>query len=303
MKIFVSHAAVDHFLANQFVDLLHEGTGLAKDDIFCSSKKGSIPTGEEFVQIILQRLAGARMVVLLISSPFLQSQFCLAETGAAQMRKKTGNLERIFPLVIPPAIRDDLKGVLLGSQAALITDETALGSIRDYIAQGFPGCAPLKQWVEGWQKFREAAMQVVVAYQLEETLKIATTRWAIYFADDSKLPGVQYPMKLRLEFRNYSGEVLQIDEASWSSGLLGISTHPKALNVLPWQLKTGLRPQDWSGEGRQITIKNEAVFRTWVGLNTTEADVWWRIANQRLGKMVVSGTIGRQRFTGRDLTF
>jgi len=130
MKIFVSHAAVDHALANQFVNLLYEGTGFAKTDIFCSSIAGSIPTGEEFVQIILQHLAEAGMVVLLISSPFLQSQFCLAETGAAQMRKQSGSLERIFPLVIPPAKLDDLKGFLLGSQAALITDQTALGSIR-----------------------------------------------------------------------------------------------------------------------------------------------------------------------------
>jgi hypothetical protein len=219
------------------------------------------------------------------------------------MRKKSGNLERIFPLVIPPAIRDDLKGVLLGSQAALITDEIALGSIRDYISQGFPGgCAPKTvggSVAEVSRNLNASRRRVPVGRKL----KIATTRWAIYFADDSKLPGVHYPMKLRLEFRNYSGEVLQIDEASWSSGLLGISTHPKALNVLPWQLKTGLRPQDWSGEGRQITVRNEAVFRTWVGLSTTEADVWWRIANQRLGKMVVSGIIGRQRFTGRELTF
>lgn len=57
-RIFVSHAASDEELVEDFVDLLQVGVGVHPDDIFCSSLPGmNIPTGIAFVEYIKSKIA------------------------------------------------------------------------------------------------------------------------------------------------------------------------------------------------------------------------------------------------------
>lgn len=79
-RIFVSHAAKDENLVEEFVELLQVGVGVHPDDIFCSSLPGmNIPTGAEFVRFIKAQVTNPDLVLLLISPEFLKSHFCQHE--------------------------------------------------------------------------------------------------------------------------------------------------------------------------------------------------------------------------------
>jgi len=89
---------------------LIRGTGIPHCDIFCSSTEGNIPNGAFFVQHILEQLAAADLIVLVLSESFLNSEFCIAEAGAAQVRQlaKTATL---YTLIVSPIDFPDLDGV------------------------------------------------------------------------------------------------------------------------------------------------------------------------------------------------
>src|ERR1700722_13345570 len=126
MKIFISHAAVDHELAVALSDLLDLGAGFSHDDVFCSSAKGSIPNGKYFVDHILQKLNEAELIVALLSKSYFKSKFCLAEAGAALTRQRAGNAQ-FYSFVVPPVAFSELEGALYGIQSGSLLDRSELG--------------------------------------------------------------------------------------------------------------------------------------------------------------------------------
>jgi hypothetical protein len=156
VRIFVSHAAEDRAIASKLVELLEIGMGVPDDHIFFSSQAGTVENGEFFVQTILAKLAEAELVVCLISRAYLRSQFCLAEAGAAMIKKFgigcKGTVDitsteamvggaiyapflllkervrcepkrsQIFSLTIPPTTLSEIGGVFYGVQAGSIQD-------------------------------------------------------------------------------------------------------------------------------------------------------------------------------------
>lgn len=102
-KIFISHSSKDKELVLSFVNFLRLGLNLRRDEIFCSSLSGCLPTGKEFIPAIKNVIQNCGVTILLITDNFLKSQFCLAEMGAVWALGQT-----IFPLLVPPITHEDI---------------------------------------------------------------------------------------------------------------------------------------------------------------------------------------------------
>ena len=149
--IFISHAAKDEQLVEDFVDLLQVGIGVHPDDIFCSSLPGmNIPTGTDFINYIKAQVMNPDLVLLMISPEFLKSQFCHHEVGASWALSLP-----IRPLLVPPLEFADVRGVLAGTEAAKLNDKGKLSDLRDEIAEKL-GLKPLK--TSHWERKRDRFM-------------------------------------------------------------------------------------------------------------------------------------------------
>ena len=123
-KIFISHAAADKQLVKAFVELLHDGMDINKDEIFCTSITGSLGIGEEFISRIREEIAGCEDVIFLITPEYKRSFMCLIEMGAAWALGKN-----IKPIIVPPLTFDDLEKPLDSRQAIMITDKDGLDQL------------------------------------------------------------------------------------------------------------------------------------------------------------------------------
>jgi len=133
--IFISHAAVDKIIIDDFYDLLQMGCDLRREEIFCTSVDGAgIETGKDFTDWIHANLNKSRIVIIFLSENYYSSRFCVAEMGAAWALGKD-----VFPLVVP-GIERDPGAVMLGRQSALV-DESGLDDLRDRIARLYPSAS------------------------------------------------------------------------------------------------------------------------------------------------------------------
>lgn len=111
-KLFISHSSKDATIVESFVELLQMGMAFKRDEIFCTSLKGSLPTGKNFIEQIKKSVTDCTAVIFLISKSYMESPFCLSELGAAWALNQT-----IFPLLIDPITHNDIENTpLLGSQ-------------------------------------------------------------------------------------------------------------------------------------------------------------------------------------------
>jgi len=147
-RIFISHAAKDKELVEEFVDLLQIGIDVHPDDIFCSSLPGmGIPTGTDFISYIKSKVQNPDLVLLVVTPEFLKSQFCNNEVGASWALSLP-----IRPLLVPPLEFDDVRGVLAGTQIAKLNDKEKLSDLRDEITE-ILGLKPLK--TSHWERKRD----------------------------------------------------------------------------------------------------------------------------------------------------
>lgn len=134
--IFISHAAADKPIIDEFVDLLQNGCDLQRKDIACTSIEGvDVGTGEKFVDWIQQNLKGARLVILFVTPNYLNSSFCIAEMGAAWALEKP-----VHPL-LGPGVNRNLGTVMLGLQTEKV-DATGLTKLYDRVRDLFPEVSP-----------------------------------------------------------------------------------------------------------------------------------------------------------------
>lgn len=76
MDIFISHASRDKKLVDEFVDLLQTGIAIRQDQIVCTSLEGmGIPRGSNFVNLISEKLKGAKFVISVITPSYYESMF------------------------------------------------------------------------------------------------------------------------------------------------------------------------------------------------------------------------------------
>ncbi len=123
-KIFISHSEHDKPIVDSFVELLQTGANIPSTDIFCSSLEGmGIPTGENFIDFIKRELVDPKAVIVFMSKNYLNSQFCLCELGASWMLSNF-----ILPILVEPLTFNDIKGVLLNTQAARLNHSDDLNN-------------------------------------------------------------------------------------------------------------------------------------------------------------------------------
>lgn len=132
-SIFLSHAEPNRELAEKLVTLIETGIGIQSEEIFCSSLESmGIPIGSNFVEFIREQVEEPKVVILLLSEDYFQSQFCLCEMGASWVLG-----HRVLPLLVPPQGFDDVKVVLTGIQAAKIDDLDGLNQMREDLVEIF----------------------------------------------------------------------------------------------------------------------------------------------------------------------
>jgi len=98
-KIFISHSSKDKELVSQFIEtILILGLGLKREDIFCTSDRGTdIKSGEDFKRVIKEELDGAKAVIQIVTKNYKTSEVCLNEMGAAWVIS-----DKVIPLVAFP---------------------------------------------------------------------------------------------------------------------------------------------------------------------------------------------------------
>lgn len=125
-SIFISHAVKNKNIADKLVDLLETGVGISDSEIFCSSLEGlGIPGGTNFVEFIRKQIKDPKVVILLLSEDYFDSQFCLAELGASWILS-----HRVVPILVPPLEYGDVKAVLTGVQLLKINDSNSLNQVQ-----------------------------------------------------------------------------------------------------------------------------------------------------------------------------
>jgi hypothetical protein len=257
MKLFISHASSDEELATKFVEMLQLGIGVPHGDIFYSSIKGSIPNGSFFVEHILKELNSADIIIGLVSRSYLESHFCLAEAGAALARKNAGSCG-FFSLVVPPVKWSDLDGVLYGVQSGNVLDRPALAEMKDLIQSKLTATVPGSHvWDQKRDGFLSAAGGAVSLYEAKESLSKITLKEYEWKREEGT--SVVVHSKLRIAFKNGSGEPLHVERGSWDAGSNGVPPFEPS-QQLKWQLKRGDK------EEFDISVPADSLFRAWIGL-------------------------------------
>jgi TIR domain len=133
--VFVSHSHADCDTVTSLIDTLNNGLHLPGNTFFCSSVPGmGIANGKRFIDYIRETIHETKLVIFMISTDFMKSPYCLAESGAAWVKSVDQ-----FILVIPPLEKQELGGVFDGIQAAKISENYALNELKDRICNAvFP---------------------------------------------------------------------------------------------------------------------------------------------------------------------
>jgi hypothetical protein len=287
--IFISHAAVDADLAEHLVNLLDSGAGVPADEIFCSSAAGNVPNSELFVEHILGKLNTADLVVAIISRAYLNSRFCLAEVGAALVRKIDGKA-KFYSLIVPPLTFSELDGALYGRQAGKIIDRPALSELREAIMRSGKNLPPLPVWDRRCEAFLRFAPEAVGRIEADELSRRIILQDVCI--ERSALSSINYKSKLRVTLENGTGKKLSLDSSLWVEGTGGVAWRgPKG--YLVWQVAVG---KDWTEqENQSLEIPPGKNFRTWVGLeeSVTDKEILRRCALRQLGALEANIRIGQ----------
>jgi len=127
--IFISHASVDKPLALFFVNFLKEAIGVPAKSIFCSSLEGhGIPFGVDFNAYLKKSIKQPKLVILLMTKSYMESDFCLMELGATW-----GQSTEALPIVVPPVAFTTVTKTLGLVQAWKIEQDTGLIELRRLI--------------------------------------------------------------------------------------------------------------------------------------------------------------------------
>lgn len=155
--IFISHASKDREIVDCFVDeYLERGLNIDSHSqvYYTSSQVTGIAAGSDWRKDIQQGVIGAQVVFCFISQYYAQSQYCIAELGAAWAFEKT-----IIPILIPPHV--DVKGGELFAALQMIkgADRLALGRLRDDLVDNHKigeRISSSPKWDKALSKFVEA---------------------------------------------------------------------------------------------------------------------------------------------------
>lgn len=131
-KIFISHSSKDKDLVKAFIeDILNISLSIKTSDIFCTSTDGTkIKSGEDWRNTIYDNLTEAKIIFLIITPNYKESEICQNEMGAAWVSKG-----KTMPLIIEP-IEYESVGVLQEvNQIEKLTNEKSLDKLRDSVQE------------------------------------------------------------------------------------------------------------------------------------------------------------------------
>ncbi len=124
-KVFVSYSTKNEKLLQKFIEFMRLGMGVEKRDIFCTVFSNALPTGDEFVREIKEKMEQCEVVISLITEEYLSSKFCVMEMGAAWALSK-----HFFPLIM--VSHQKLNDTpLMGIQMRKLGDEQDLSTVYE----------------------------------------------------------------------------------------------------------------------------------------------------------------------------
>lgn len=131
-RVLISHAETDNRVAGEIARFIELVCRLDKRQILCTSVDGyGLDPGEEWIYALRQSIRDGDLILFLISSAFLSSDFCGFEMGAAWMAED--QLQR-FPMRFPDVTAAQLTA-LPGSWHCPTVSETVLSSLVDRIVE------------------------------------------------------------------------------------------------------------------------------------------------------------------------
>lgn len=138
MRFFISHSSKNGDIVLLFAKLLESIS--SEIEVFCSSEKGSIYVGTDFVDKVFQELNDSDVFIPVISKEYYESKFCMIELGVAYSyfcsKYKAKGEDYIFPFALYPTQKGyALSGTpLVNIQTGDITDENDIHSFLEYLS-------------------------------------------------------------------------------------------------------------------------------------------------------------------------
>ena len=130
--IFISHSSKDVEIVNAFVDLiLQNGLSVSINDVFCTSTDGAeIKSGDDWRNAIRDNLLSAKIIFLIITPNYKESEICMNEMGAAWITDA-----KVLPLIVPPINYKSVGVIQEPKQIEELLDEGSLDNIRDIVQE------------------------------------------------------------------------------------------------------------------------------------------------------------------------
>ena len=141
--VFVSHATADRVLVDEFVDtVLRLGCEVPRENIFYSARGATgIPAGQDLNTFMKREVAGAGIVIAILTPAYQSRPYCIAELGAAWSRTDV-----LFPIAVPDLERTDLQGVLKGMAVGYLDNSEALDELHDSVREVVGGDHGTQNW-------------------------------------------------------------------------------------------------------------------------------------------------------------
>ena len=139
MNIFLSHSVKNEEIALKFAEFLESVN--PQIEVFCSSEKGNIGLGKNFIEVIFGHLNVCDLFVLILTEEYYHSRFCMVELGVAYSylynKYAVKGEEYIVPFALYPVQKGQaLSGTpLTAIQTGDLNDENDIKSFLGYLSE------------------------------------------------------------------------------------------------------------------------------------------------------------------------
>lgn len=131
-KIFISHSSDDKEVIKEFIEkILMLGCGLKRTDIFCTLDHTTIRTGDDFREVIIEKMKSCDYIICFISNNYRGSEVCQNEMGAAW----AFNDKRVLPFKFPNLQFSEIGFLNVVKQGADIMDRSKLDELYEELSE------------------------------------------------------------------------------------------------------------------------------------------------------------------------
>ncbi|MDY6327361.1 MAG: toll/interleukin-1 receptor domain-containing protein [Bacteroidales bacterium] len=133
-KFFISHSSDDALIIKGFVEkILQLGCGFKRTDIFCTLDHTAIRTGDEFRDVIIDKMKRCDYILCFVSDNYRKSEVCQNELGAAW----AFDYKRVLPFKFPNIEFKEIGFLNVVKQAADITDKSKLDELYGELCEHY----------------------------------------------------------------------------------------------------------------------------------------------------------------------